>query len=105
MENTEAVAVATNVHWIILQNLLRKPETHAHLNTNTTHATPRCKAKTREKKTCIPEHGGDHLPGEGKDADPDTGDGDGLQKLVKLVERERYKKQQHNCLHLQDHEG
>lgn len=32
MENTEAVAAATNVHWIVLQNLLRKPETHAHLN-------------------------------------------------------------------------
>lgn len=33
----------------------------------------------------LPEHGGDHLPGKREDRDPDAGDGDSLEKLVKLV--------------------
>lgn len=32
-----------------------------------------------------PEHGGDQLPGESEDTDPDRGNGDGLHKLVELV--------------------
>lgn len=32
-----------------------------------------------------PEHGGDQLPGERQDPNPDTGNSDTLHKLVKLV--------------------
>lgn len=39
----------------------------------------------KQRTRYIPEHGCDQLPGEREDTDPDAGDGDSLQKLVKLV--------------------
>lgn len=98
--NIAAVAAANKVHWTVPQNLLRKPETHANLEKHKIRHLI-CvlnifyyKGTMQERDNIInhthggriiPEHGCDYLPGEGEDTNPDTGDGDSLQKLVKLV--------------------
>lgn len=93
--NIAAVAAANTVHWVVLQNLLRKPETQAHLEKRmyvnsvlllqgNTFTVKRHLANT-QWHTHLPEHGCDHLPGEREDTNPDTGDSDSLQNLVKLV--------------------
>lgn len=89
--NMAAAAAANRVHWMVPDNLFRKPETHAHLEHRSSLVFSKRRnqrhTKARHTKKVQPEHGCDHLPGEREDAHPDKGEGDGLQKLVELVVR------------------
>ena len=102
-----AAAAANRVHWTVPQNLFRKPETHAHLekkkNTllvpflylhmytnifSTKGISVTCSSESHNQTHTVrvlPEHGRDHLPGEREDTNPDTRDGNSLQKLVELM--------------------
>ena len=88
--NIAAVAAANTDHCKVPQNLFRKPETHAHLEKQMNCLCYIWSIRDINQEyihthRVLPEHGCDHLPGEREDTDPDKGDGDRLQKLVKLV--------------------
>lgn len=76
---------------MVPQSLFRNPETQAHLRGHRASVIPLPPVDNKHTQRRVqPEHGGDQLPGEREDADPDRGNSDSLHKLVKLVVGERW---------------